>query len=101
MRKLLINIGGVIAILLMISPVIVINFYSSFETYEFIFLLIVTLCYDFYLYSIIDKDNRMKNEKNHYYNVMKGIHKKLKLTDKEKIKHLEEYIEKLINNYFE
>lgn len=98
MIKILINIGGTIATLLMFTPVYLILNHEKFATYNFIFYLICSILYDVYLYNIIIKESQFKNDKDHYYNwikTSKGRAKKLKIkmTDKEEKDILVEHIE--------
>lgn len=105
-KLILIKTGSVIATLLMFSPLIILvkseYLLSKYSLVEFVILLIITLCYDLYMYSQICKIHEMKEEKKHYYNFIKNSDEKLnlKLSYKEKNEHNEEYIEKLMKNFF-
>lgn len=103
MKKILINLGQVIAILLMISPYFFIHNFNSFDNANFLFFLTCSILYDVYMYSVITKKEKMKEEKEKYYNYLKNIDKKMKLnlSEKDKLKFTEEYLEKIFNEYFE
>lgn len=105
-KLMLIKTGSIIATLLMFSPLITLvksdYLLSKYSLVEFVILLIITLCYDLYMYSQICKTHEMEEEKKRYYNFIKNSDKKLnlKLSYKEKNKYNEEYIEKLMEKYF-
>ncbi len=99
MKKLLIDLGKVIAILLMLTPLVIVSQYEYLEVECCLILLICSILYDIYMYSVISHSNDIQNAKEYYYNYIKDADKKLnlKLTDKEKLETLENYIE----DYFE
>lgn len=69
--KYLVNIGNIIAILLMITPIVVLNFTDEIGRYWWIFL-IISICYDIYIYSIIHKNSEMEECKKLYFDVYNG-----------------------------
>ena len=99
-KTILINLGKISAIFLMLSPFWVLDNIEKLNYWYLYF--IFSICYDIYIFSIIEKENSMENEKKHYYSFVKNAEKKLnlKLNPQEKIKNLQDYIERLLNNYF-
>ena len=99
MKKILFNLGNVVAVSLMFWPLYVIFNYENIKLP--IVELIISIFYCIYLYSVIDKKNRMEKVKNNYYEQLK-FKKKLmsEMTDKEIVKYQEKYIENLINDFF-
>lgn len=99
MKKILFNLGNVVAVSLMFWPLYVIFNYENIKLP--IVELIISIFYCIYLYSVIDKQNRMEKVKNNYYEQLK-FKKKLmsEMTDKEIVKYQEKYIENLINDFF-
>lgn len=99
MKKILFNLGNVVAVSLMFWPLYVIFNYENIKLP--IVELIISIFYCIYLYSVIDKQNRMEKVKNNYYEQLK-FKKKLmsEMTDKEIVKYKEKYIENLINDFF-
>lgn len=99
MKKILLNLGQVVAIFLMFRPLYII---FNYENIKFpIIELIIFISYCIYIYSVIDKQNRMEKVKNNYYEQLK-LKKKLmsEMTDKEIVKYQKNYIENLINEFF-
>ena len=99
MKKILLNLGQVVAVFLMLWPLYII---FNYENIKFpIIELIISISYCIYLYSVIDKQNRMEKVKKNYYEQIK-FKKKLmsEMTDKEILKFQEKYIENLINEFF-
>lgn len=103
MKKVLIKSGSVIAALLMFSPLFVIHYSNSIKTNDFVFLLVCSILYDIYMYSNLEKNNEMQNTKKHYYKIVKDADKKLNLnvTYKEKFNELQNYVEELLEKYFD
>ena len=103
MKTVLIKLGNVIAILLIFGPIVVVHYSNNIKTNDFIFLLICSILYDIYMYSNLKKNDEMQNEKKHYYNYVKDADKKLnlKITYKEKFNELQNYVEKLLEKYFD
>ncbi len=98
MYNFLINLGQVIAIFLMLSPVIIIRKFN--EMSEPYFWLICSILYDIYMYSIIIKLNYIKDAKERYFKYVKNIDDtipSLKLTDKEKIDNMENFIKDIFD----
>ena len=93
------RLGNVVAIFLMFSPIIIIR---EFETIsEPYFLLICSILYDFYMYSILIKANYFNDVKDHYFKHIKNIDDTLpdlKLSDKDKLKSIQVFIEDLFKN---
>ena len=52
MKKTLVNLGNIVAIFAMLIPIFLIINYSSFRKYDFIFWLVCSILYDFYMYHI-------------------------------------------------
>lgn len=82
----------------MFSPLLIIGIAEDLNFTNFIFLFIASIMYDFYIYSIIQKEKFILEEKNHYYNFIKDSGKKLhiKISCEEKSKTLQDYIENLL-----
>ena len=55
------------------------------------------------MYSNLEKNNEMQNTKKHYYRFVKDADKKLNLnvTYKEKFNELQNYVEELLEKYFD
>ena len=70
--KYIIKAGNLVATLLMFTPLIVIVYYKSFETLNFIIFLVCSVCYDIYYYSVIQFDQYMEEQKKLYENVKNG-----------------------------
>lgn len=70
--KYIIKLGSGIAALLMFSPIIIIDCYNDLKSYHFWILLICSICYDIYYYSVIQFDNYMEKQKKLYKNVQSG-----------------------------
>ena len=102
-KKIVIGSGRIIATLLMFSPIVLLVLYNyNLSNIDLIFFLICSILYDFYFFTVIKFENNKNSVKEHYYKYIKDSDKKLnlKISDKEKIKNLENYIENLINTYF-
>lgn len=95
-----INIGGVIATLLMFAPLYIIVNSEKYSTQNCLFYLVVWIFYDIYMYQIIQHRDDKKKAKEHYYKWVKDADKKLslELSYEEKFKNLEKYIEDYFNN---
>lgn len=103
MKKVLIKLGNVIAGLLIFGPLIVIHYSNSIKINDFVFLLVCSILYDIYMYSNLKKNDEMRNAKKHYYEYIKNADKKLnlKVTYKEKFNKLQNYVEELLEKYFD
>lgn len=71
MRKLLIKIGSVVATISIFSPILVLAIQESIGKYWWI-ALILSICYSFYLYSVLEFHNFMEKEKEFFDNVTNG-----------------------------
>lgn len=71
MKKTLIKMGNVVAILLMFSPIVIASLNTKIDKYWWLFL-ILSICYDFYMYSLIQFNEKMEENKNIFNNVAKG-----------------------------
>lgn len=71
MKKYMIKIGNVVSILLMISPLVVLGYNEQIGKYWWI-LLLLSICYDFYIYSLMQFNETMEENKKLYHNVVKG-----------------------------
>lgn len=96
--KFLISIGNIVAILLMIMPIIILNFIDKIGKYWWL-LLIFSICYDVYMYSIIHKNNEMEECKKLYFDVYKGkaLHSETQL---DKYKWYEVICINMLTSYF-
>lgn len=70
--KYIIKFGNIIATLLMFSPIIIVTYYNDLKSSYFWILLICSICYDIYYYSVIQFHNYMEEQKKLYENVQKG-----------------------------
>lgn len=96
MKKVLCRIGNVIAILLMISPIIIISLNNKLDNYWWL-LLILSICYDFYIYSNILKSEYIgKIEKRYVKYIKPSKILNIEISDKEHIKIYEDFIEEII-----
>lgn len=96
--KFIKNLGNVIAVFLMLSPIIIIREYNKMSEPYFWF--ICSILYDIYMYSIIIKSNFIKGAKERYFKYVKNVDTTLpalKLTDKEKIDNIEKFIEDIFD----
>lgn len=71
MKKIIKNIGSVVSVLLMIMPIVIIGYNEKFGSYWWI-LLILSICYDYYISTLLTFDNKMEKNKNFFYNVLNG-----------------------------
>ena len=98
MKEYMIKIGCVISVLLMISPLIILNYNQEIGNYWWV-LLILSICYDFYIYSLIQFNDRMEQNKKLYHNVVKG--KAIESdTEEKKSKWYEVICINILNDYF-
>lgn len=96
MKKVLCKIGNVIAILLMISPIIIISLNNKLDNYWWL-LLILSICYDFYIYSNILKSEYIEKIEKRYVKYIKPNKiLNIEISDKEHIKIYEDFIEEII-----
>lgn len=72
MKKILINLGGVVATLLMFAPLAIIMQHENLESELCIVLLILSILYDIYMYSIIKQNNYIQETKKLFENVFNG-----------------------------
>lgn len=95
MKKMLVNLGGVVSIFLMLTPLVIIYNYEKIDEKEFWLYFVCSILYDIYQYSIIVKEQALEKEQEHYYKFVKDADKKLNIkTDyKTKFENLEKYIE--------
>lgn len=98
MKKVLCKIGNVIAILLMVSPIIIISLNNKLDNYWWL-LLILSICYDFYIYSNILKSEYIEEIEKRYNKYIKP-NKVLNvdISDKEHLNIYEKFIEEIIND---
>ncbi len=99
MKNILFRLGNGIAILLMFWPLHVV---SNFKNIKFpIIELFISILYCIYIYSIIIKQEQMKEVKKNYYEFLEFSKKLMtEMSDKEIIKWQEEKIESLLNDFF-
>lgn len=71
MKNVLLKIGYGVSLLLMFLPIVIIYFYEQIGGYWWL-LLIFSVCYDVYMYSIIKFDNEIEENKKLYFNVLNG-----------------------------
>ena len=71
MKKTINKIGNIVAIMLMIMPIVIVILNDKIGNYWWI-LLILSVCYDSYIYSLIQFDEKMNNNRKLYLNVLKG-----------------------------
>ena len=96
MKKVLCKIGNVIAILLTISPIIIISLNNKLDNYWWL-LLILSICYDFYIYSNILKSEYIEKIEKRYVKYIKPNKiLNIEISDKEHIKIYEDFIEEII-----
>lgn len=96
MKKVLCKIGNVIAILLMVSPIIIISLNNKLDNYWWL-LLILSICYDFYIYSNILKSEYIEKIEKRYLKYIKPNKiLNVETSDKEHIKIYEDFIEEII-----
>lgn len=97
MKKLLLKLGNLIAILLMFGPLIIASFIRKLKSVDFFFLLTCTILYDIYMYSVILKSNYIDGLKKRYEQMKPEKILNIKVSDKERIKIYENFIEEIIN----
>lgn len=98
MKNYIIKIGSVVSLFLMISPVVVLGYNSTIGKYWWI-LLILSICYDFYIYSLIQFNETMEENKKLYHNVVNG--KAIESdTDEKKLKWYEVICINMLSDYF-
>lgn len=71
-KKLSINIGSVVAILIMLSPIIILSLYDRFSKRDFWICFIIAIFYDIYMYSVIEKDKYISDTKKLFEDVFNG-----------------------------
>lgn len=98
-KKFCINIGQVVAILLMLGPVMILNMADELNTQSFLFYFLASIFYDFFLYSVIQQNNYIEENKELFQNVYNGktINSK---THEEKQKWYEVICIDMFMNYF-
>lgn len=72
MKKTLTNLGSVIAIFMMFTPVVIIYQYEQFKTDTFLILLICSILYDIYMYNIIKQNNYIQETQKLFEDVFNG-----------------------------
>lgn len=97
MKKSLLKLGNLIAILLMFGPLIVANFIGKLKNVDFFFLLTCSILYDIYMYSVILKSNYTDSLEKRYEQMKPEKILNIKVSDKERIKIYENFIEEIIN----
>lgn len=97
MKKMLIKIGNLVAVILMFSPIFVLFFYKLIGKYWWI-LLILSICYDAYMYSNILNDEYIKSLEEKY---KKWIEPNkvldMEFNDTEHLNICKDFIEEIIN----
>lgn len=98
-KKIIIRVGNIIAILLMFSPIVILAYNTKIDKYWWI-LLIASICYSFYTFiSIVEFDELMRKNKKIYENVRNG--KAIESNTDEKKKNWYEIIcTDIISEYF-
>lgn len=101
MKKYLLKLGNVIAILLMFFPLTILALYTNqkIDTIEFIVLLILAILYDMYIYSTIQFHLYMEKKKELYEKVVNGKALESK-TEENKLQYYKLICEEIIFNYF-
>ena len=98
MKNYIIKVGSVVSLFLMISPVVVLGYNETIGKYWWI-LLILSICYDFYIYSLIQFNETMEENKKLYHNVVKG--KAIESsTEEKKLKWYEVICINILSDYF-
>lgn len=72
MKKIAIKLGNFVAILAMFCPFVVLCQYKELKLLDFCFLLVVSILYDVYMYSIIQQDKYINETKKLFENVFNG-----------------------------
>ena len=98
MKKYIMKIGNVVSILLMILPLAILAYNREIGKYWWI-LLILSICYDFYIYSLIQFNEKMEENKKLYCDVVKG--KAIDSnTDEKKLKWYQVICIDILSEYF-
>lgn len=101
MKKVIIKLGNVIAILLMFSPLCIVVCNDKLNSLDFWGFLICSIIYDVYYYSLMQREENMQSfmeEKRRLYNkISKGI---LCRNDEEKAMWCQMMLEDIIDTYF-
>ncbi len=71
-KKIVVKIGNMVSILLMISPIIILFKKDDINENYWLILLILSICYDFYVYSTILFNEEMEKSKELFFKVSKG-----------------------------
>lgn len=82
----------------MFSPLVIVSSYNKIDNYWF--WLICSIFYCIYMYSIIQKQNKIERTKEAYYKFVKKdfvLPNGKKISDEEKLKSLQEFIEEFID----
>ena len=98
MKKKIIQIGSVIAALLMLAPLYIIINSDNFSQTHFLILLICSILYDVYMYNEIEKNNYIENAEKRYYDFIKpnnGINNNFSI--KERLENTFKFIEELFS----
>lgn len=98
MKNYIIKIGSVVSILLMISPLVILRYNEQIGKYWWI-LLVLSICYDFYIYSLIQFNEKMEESKKLYHNVVRGKTIDSDTEDK-KLKWYEVICISILSDYF-
>lgn len=97
MKRILIKIGNIVAILLMFFPIIICVYNEKIDKYWWL-LLVLSVCYDLYIYSIILKSEYIeKIEEKYKKHIKPNKILDIEINDKEHIKIYEDFIEEIIN----
>ena len=98
MKKILNKIGNIMAIMLMIMPIVIIVSNDKIGNYWWI-LLVLSICYDFYMYSNILKSEYIEEIEKRYNKYIKPDKVlNVDVSDKEHLNIYEKFIEEIINN---
>ncbi len=100
MKNIIIKIGNLVAILLMFSPLIILYNYKSIGNTSFL-LFIISICYDVFMYSVINKQNFINNIEIRYNKMLKLQDNFVSpdgkiLTNQNKIEIMKDFIEEII-----
>lgn len=97
MKRILIKIGNIVAILLMFFPIIIYAYNEKIDKYWWL-LVVLSVCYDLYIYSIILKSEYIeKIEEKYKKHIKPNKILDIEINDKEHIKIYEDFIEEIIN----
>ena len=72
LKKIVVKIGNMVSILLVISPIIILFKKDDINENYWLILLILSICYDFYVYSTILFNEKMEKSKELFFKVSKG-----------------------------